>query len=182
MRAPEEKESRHSKFTSIFPLNTCKELVKQSLKQQNFTSLYHLLPQRLSLKWLRSNKYRLTTAVLAQLPRFQCGALCSFRQPVELSLIAIVNGMTRAWLRYSTSRSIYGGTATSTQSHSPRSLVASKRREKLCSQTMPLLPVTNGRLNHHVTGQEFLESAMCFGYCITVSLSLDLLLGLFASS
>ncbi|KAL3256537.1 hypothetical protein MRX96_046596 [Rhipicephalus microplus] len=73
-----------------------KEFVEQSLKQQNFTSLYHLLPHHLSRKWLRYIKYHLTTAVLAQLPRFVCEALCCFRQLDELSLVAVLNGDDRS--------------------------------------------------------------------------------------
>ncbi|KAL3180084.1 hypothetical protein MRX96_037468 [Rhipicephalus microplus] len=41
-------------FASAFPLGVSKELVVQSLKQQNFTSLYLLLEHHLSGDGLRS--------------------------------------------------------------------------------------------------------------------------------
>ncbi|KAL3256541.1 hypothetical protein MRX96_046600 [Rhipicephalus microplus] len=105
-------------FASAFPLNVSKELAEQSLKQHNFTSWCDLLQYRLSHKWLRYFKCRLTTATLSQLPRFVGEALSCFRQLVELSRVAVVNRNDRSVVGYSTRRSIY---ATPTQRHSPRS-------------------------------------------------------------
>ncbi|KAL3226818.1 hypothetical protein MRX96_024645 [Rhipicephalus microplus] len=82
-------------FASAFPLGVSKDLVVQSLKQQNFTSLYHLLKDRLSRDGLRYIEYRLPVAILSRLPRHVREDLGYFKRLVELSLDGVVNEYNR---------------------------------------------------------------------------------------
>ncbi|KAL3190338.1 hypothetical protein MRX96_019409 [Rhipicephalus microplus] len=56
-------------FASALPLNVSKDLVAQSLKHENFASLYDLLKHRLSYNMLRYTEHRLPMAILSRLPR-----------------------------------------------------------------------------------------------------------------
>ncbi|KAL3190337.1 hypothetical protein MRX96_019410 [Rhipicephalus microplus] len=73
-------------FASTFPLNVSKDLGAQSLKHQNFASLYHLLKYRLSCNRLRYIEHRLPIVILSPLFRLVREAPWYLRQLDELSL------------------------------------------------------------------------------------------------
>ncbi|KAH8018567.1 hypothetical protein MRX96_018987 [Rhipicephalus microplus] len=83
--------AHEDKFGSAFPLNVSKDLVGQSLKQQNLASLYHLLKHCLSPKGLRYIEYRLPTAILSRLPKFVRESPDYLRELVELTLVGVAN-------------------------------------------------------------------------------------------
>ncbi|KAL3180082.1 hypothetical protein MRX96_037466 [Rhipicephalus microplus] len=73
-------------FASAFPLGVSKDLVVQFLKQQNFTSLYHLIKHLLSRNGLRYIEHRFPVAILSRLPRLVRETPDYLKHLVELSL------------------------------------------------------------------------------------------------
>ncbi|KAL3250201.1 hypothetical protein MRX96_055591 [Rhipicephalus microplus] len=78
-------------FGSALPLNVCEDLVRQSWKEQNFASWYHVLKHRLSPEELRYIEYRLPTAILSRLPKFVRETPDYLRELVELTLVGVAN-------------------------------------------------------------------------------------------
>ncbi|KAH8036649.1 hypothetical protein HPB51_003242 [Rhipicephalus microplus] len=162
-------------FADALTLNVSKYFKVQLLKQQNFTSLCHLLKHRLSRNGLRYIEHRLPMAIITRRPRLMREAPCYFMKPVELLLICVMIEDDRsvvvilaqeAHLRRVVQRPPNG------TDH------AEVRVIELCKSTLTLRPATDGRLYKLVTRQQLLESEMCFQHCITVWSPFDLIQGL----
>ncbi|KAH8030811.1 hypothetical protein HPB51_011855 [Rhipicephalus microplus] len=166
-------------FASACPLGVSKDLVVQSLKQQNFTSLYHLLKHRLSRDGLRYIEYRLLVAILSRLPRLVRENLGYFKHLAELSLDGVVNECNRrmvemlcqqAHLRLVTQRP-------RNVPDRPQVQVA-ENCNHLRKLSLSFPPVADGGLYQLMTRQRLLESETCMVRRITVRSPFDLLRGL----
>ncbi|KAH8024849.1 hypothetical protein HPB51_001482 [Rhipicephalus microplus] len=78
-------------FLFAFPLNVSNDLVEQSLKQQNFFSLYHLLNHLSSHNGLRYIEHRLPVIILPWLRRLPREGPCYFKQLVETTFVGVMN-------------------------------------------------------------------------------------------
>ncbi|KAH8036403.1 hypothetical protein HPB51_000301 [Rhipicephalus microplus] len=159
-------------FASALPLNASKDFKVQLLKQQNFTSLCQLLKHRFSRNALQYMEHRLAMATLTRLPRLMHEAPCSFRQPVELSLVCVLNEDDRSVVVVPAQEAHLRQVA----QRPPNSThYAQVRVIELCKSTLTLRLVSDSRLYKLVTRQQWLESEMCFQHCIAAWAPFDLL-------
>ncbi|KAL3197431.1 hypothetical protein MRX96_044901 [Rhipicephalus microplus] len=162
-------------FADALPLNVSKDFKVQLLKQQNFTSLCHLLKHRLSRNGIRYIEHRLPMAILTRWPRPMREAPCYFRKPVELLLVRVVIEDDRSVVVVLAQEAHLRRVV---QRPPNRTDHAEVRFIEFCKSTLTLRPATDGRLYKLVTRQQLLESEMCFQHCITVWSPFDLLQGL----
>ncbi|KAL3180079.1 hypothetical protein MRX96_037464 [Rhipicephalus microplus] len=141
-------------FASAFPLGVSKDLVVQALKQQNFTSLYHLLKHHLSREGLRYIEHRLPVAILSRLPRLVRETPAYLKHLVELSLDGVVNEDNRRMVEMLCQQA---GLRLVTQR--PRNVPdrphvqVTENCNYLCKSPFSLPPVAYDRLNQLMTRQ-----------------------------
>ncbi|KAH8018473.1 hypothetical protein HPB51_007662 [Rhipicephalus microplus] len=166
-------------FARAFPLGVSKDLVVQSLKQQNFTSLYHLIKHLLSRNGLRYIEHRFPVAILSRLPGLVRETPDYLKHLVELSLDGVVNQDNRRMVEMLCQQA---GLRLVTQR--PRNVPdrpqvqVSENCNHLCKSPFSFPPVANDRLYHLMTRQHLLESEMCLVRRITVRSPFDLRHGL----
>ncbi|KAH8020030.1 hypothetical protein HPB51_023905 [Rhipicephalus microplus] len=155
-------------FGSALPLNVCEDLVRQSWKQQNFASLYHLLKHRSSPAELRYIEYCLPTAIPSRLPKFVRETPDYLRELVELTLVGVANEDDRrrvevlghqAHLRWVSRRRF--------SARQQAQIPVSENSMEICKPMLPFPPPMDGTLYQLMTHQQLLESEMCFDQRIT---------------
>ncbi|KAH7982270.1 hypothetical protein HPB52_003559 [Rhipicephalus sanguineus] len=166
-------------FASAFPLHVSKDLVVQSLKQQNFTSLYHLLKHRLSRDGLRYIEHRLPTAILSRLPRLVRETPAPGKHLVELLLVGTMNEDDRRLVEVPGQLPHLRRVTRCTRNITDRAQVpVAENRREFCKPSFWNQRVADGSFYQLVACQQLLASEMYFDQPVTVWSSFDLLYGL----
>ncbi|KAH7982269.1 hypothetical protein HPB52_003558 [Rhipicephalus sanguineus] len=166
-------------FASAFPLHVSKDLVVQSLKQQNFTSLYHLLKHRLSRDGLRYIEHRLPTAILSRLPRLVRETPALGKHLVELLLVGTMNEDDRRLVEVPGQLPHLRRVTRCPRNVTNRAQVpVAENCRELCKPSFWNQRVADGSFYQLVACQHLLASEMCFDQPVTVWSSFDLLYGL----
>ncbi|KAH7961909.1 hypothetical protein HPB52_013270 [Rhipicephalus sanguineus] len=163
-------------FASTLPLHVSKDLVVQSFKQQNFTSLYHPRKHRLSRNGRRYIEHRLPTAILSRLRRLVREAPSHCRQLVEPSLVGTMSQDDMSLVEV-LGQLLHLRLVT----QYPRivtdcaQLPVTENCKELCKPTFSNQRDTDGSLYQLVTCEQLLESEMCLDQRLAVRLSFHLL-------
>ncbi|KAL3224040.1 hypothetical protein MRX96_049646 [Rhipicephalus microplus] len=155
-------------YGSVLPLNVCKDLVRESWKEQYFAPLYHLLKYRVSPEELRYIEYRLPTAILSRLPKHVRESPDYLRKLVELTLVGVVNEDHRRMVEVLGHQDHQRWVARRPlDARQQAQIRVSENSTEICKPMPPFAPPVDGTLYQLMTRQQLLESEMLFDQRIT---------------